>query len=107
MGEISKITDTGNSYIFRIKYSKNIQKYLAFKGSITINGVSLTISKLEALHLEVSIIPHTFKTTTFHRLKTGDKVNLEIDLIARYLDNLLEKQKDQASYNFLKERNLI
>lgn len=93
--------------ILTIKFPKQIAAFLAFKGSITVNGVSLTISNLQDSTFSVSLIPHTLKNTNLKNLKKGDKVNLEVDLIARYLKNLLDKKDNEAKYEFLKDRNLI
>ncbi len=90
-----------------IKFPLNIADCLAFKGSITINGVSLTISNLQESTLAVSLIPHTLSSTNLKNLKKGNTVNLEVDLIARYLKNMMEKRDNEAKYEFLKERNLI
>lgn len=93
--------------ILTIKFPANINHYLAFKGSITINGVSLTIANLQDDTFSVALIPHTLANTNLKNLKKGDKVNLEVDLIARYLKNLLDKKADETKYEFLKDRNLI
>ena len=96
-----------NENTLTIKFPKQISDCLAFKGSITVNGVSLTISDLQDSTFSVSLIPHTLKNTNLKNLKKGDKVNLEVDLIARYLKNLLDKKDNEAKYEFLKDRNLI
>jgi riboflavin synthase len=91
----------------KIKFPQEIAMYLAYKGSITINGVSLTISKLKDQDLEVSLIPHTIENTNLGKLKKNDKVNLEVDMIARYLESLLKQKNKEAKYEFLKERGFI
>lgn len=90
-----------------VKFPLNIAECLAFKGSVTINGVSLTISNLQEDTLTVSLIPHTLENTNLKNLTKGNTVNLEVDLIARYLKNMMEKRDNEAKYEFLKERNLI
>lgn len=90
-----------------ISFPRELARFIAFKGSITINGVSLTVSKLMDSSLQVSLIPFTLQETNLGKLVVGDPVNLEIDLIARYLERMLDAQDGQAKYNFLKERNLI
>lgn len=97
--------DTKNA--LTIKFPSKISKYLAFKGSISINGVSLTISDLQIDSFSVEIIPHTLDNTNFKNLKKGDEVNLEIDLISRYLERLLDRKSGETKYEFLVERNLI
>ncbi len=67
---------------------KNLKKYIAMKGSVTLNGVSLTVSKLTSSTFSVSLIPHTLKTTNLANIKSGDLINLEIDILARYLEQL-------------------
>ncbi|MBD3330929.1 riboflavin synthase [Candidatus Peregrinibacteria bacterium] len=71
----------------------HIEKKLAYKGSITINGVSLTISNLEKDKFSVDLIPHTLKNTNLNELKKGDKVNIEIDILSKYIENMLNKKK--------------
>lgn len=90
-----------------VKFPLNIAECLAFKGSVTLNGVSLTISNLQEDTLTVSLIPHTLENTNLKNLTKGNKVNIEVDLIARYLKNMMEKRDNEAKYEFLKERNLI
>lgn len=93
--------------ILTIKFPDELSDCLAFKGSITINGVSLTISDLQDNTISVSLIPHTLENTNLKSLKNGQTVNLEVDLIARYLKNLLDKKENETKYAFLKDRNLI
>jgi riboflavin synthase len=72
-----------------VKAPKDLARYIARKGSITIDGVSLTVNRVEGETIEVQLIPHTLKVTTLGRLKPGSKVNLEADLVARYVERLL------------------
>ncbi|MCG2690738.1 riboflavin synthase, partial [Candidatus Parcubacteria bacterium] len=72
-----------------INVPKKIIKYLAYKGSASINGVSLTIAGNGKNWLKVCLITHTMKITNLSKLKAGDKVNIEVDMIARYLESLL------------------
>lgn len=71
-----------------VKAPANLAKYIARKGSICIDGVSLTVNRVKAGAFEVNLIPHTLKVTTLKRLSRGDRVNLEIDLLARYAERL-------------------
>lgn len=80
-----------------IKAPKDLAPFLAYKGSIVVNGVSLTVNVVNkedpsGCHVEINIIPHTLQNTTLGRLKAGDAVNLEVDLIARYVARLLDFQ---------------
>jgi riboflavin synthase len=76
-----------------IKAPKSLAKYLAYKGSIVVNGTSLTVNKVEDLHdgclMHINLIPHTLQNTTLQYLKAGSLVNLEVDLIARYVERML------------------
>jgi riboflavin synthase len=71
------------------KAPKDLARYIARKGSICIDGVSLTVNRVKGNRFEVNLIPHTLKVTTLGRLAKGDRVNLEVDLVARYVDRLL------------------
>lgn len=84
-GEVRSIVDEGNSKIFRFAASRKVLKYCAYKGSITVNGVSLTISSLGSDYFEVAIIPHTLEVTNFSDFRPGDEVNLEADIISKYV----------------------
>ena len=106
-GVVENFEEKNNQTTLIIKFPLEIAECLAFKGSICINGVSLTISNLQADTLSVSLIPHTLENTNLRNLKKGDTLNLEVDLIARYLKNMMEKRDNEAKYEFLKERNLI
>lgn len=77
----------------RVSFPEDYGKFFALKGSVTINGVSLTISGLDNNWLEVSLVDFTLKNTNLGDLKAGDKVNVEVDLIARYLERMLNFQK--------------
>lgn len=75
----------------RIRFPKPLARYIALKGSICIDGVSLTVNRVKGNTFEVNLIPHTLNVTTLGRLATGTKVNLEIDLVARYLQRMISK----------------
>lgn len=107
LGKIFSKTPDGGSVILGIRCPNEMMKYLSMKGSITINGVSLTVSKLLPDGFEISLIPHTLKNTTLNQLENEMKVNLEIDLIARYLNRLVNAKEQESNYFFLKERGFI
>lgn len=86
---IESIKPIKDSWEFIFSFQENLQKFIAKKGSITIDGTSLTVNEVDAKKFSVNIIKHTFENTIFKNYKKGDKVNLEIDSIARYLSNLL------------------
>lgn len=88
VGTIHSINKDGDSFRFKILVESDIIKYIAKKGSICINGVSLTVNCVEDNIFDVNIVPHTFSVTTLRDLSTESNVNLEIDLIARYVEQL-------------------
>ena len=81
----------GRSTFFLIEFPEDLKKFVSKKGSISIDGVSLTINITQGNSFGVNIIPHTLSETIMSEYKEGDKVNIEVDLIARYLDKLIEK----------------
>ena len=85
VGEV--VRRDGGVFTFRIP--EELARYVARKGSITIDGVSLTVNRVEGALFEVFLIPHTLEVTTLSRLEPGARVNLEVDLIARYVERLL------------------
>ena len=85
-GEVLSILEEGNSFVFRISLPEEVSRYCVMKGSITLDGTSLTISALGKDFMEVTIIPHTMEVTNMSELKPGDKVNLEVDVISKYVE---------------------
>src|SRR6266508_1689832 len=81
--------DHGESWTFSIAYPKEIARYLVFKGSVAIEGISLTIANLTDDYFEIAVIPKTWEVTNFSQLKPGDEVNLEVDVIAKYVERIL------------------
>src|SRR5438445_4593391 len=79
----------GDSRTFRFGYPKEVSRYLVFKGSVTVEGISLTIANLTDDYFESAVIPKTFEVTNFSQLKPGDAVNLEVDVIAKYVERIL------------------
>lgn len=88
VGVVAEVIEDDSGRRLRIQLPEGLRRFVAMKGSITIQGVSLTVSDLFEGGFEVALIPHTLVETTLDRLGAGDKVNLEIDLLARYLDQL-------------------
>ena len=107
MGEIKKITKKSDSYDIDIGFPKELSKFIALKGSVAVDGVSLTISFVDENFFSISLIPHTLENTTLGKKKENDKVNIEVDIISRYLLRLFEERDNQTSYEFLKERGFI
>ena len=89
VGEVISFDKIGESHELVIAAPKKLAKYIARKGSITIDGVSLTTNKVKGRKFSINLIPHTVEVTTLKRLLPGAKVNLEIDLIARYVERML------------------
>ena len=89
MGTITDIRRDDNAVWYTIKAPRDVMKYIVEKGSITIDGISLTVAVVTTDSFKVSIIPHTAKVTTLGERKTGDKVNLENDIIGKYVEKLL------------------
>ena len=79
----------GESWTFRIAYPKEVARYLVFKGSVAVEGISLTIANLTDDYFEIAVIPKTWEVTNFSQLKSGDEVNLEVDVIAKYVERIL------------------
>jgi riboflavin synthase len=89
LGEVVAFEPAGESKRLRLRVPQDLARYVARKGSITVDGVSLTVNRVEENVFEVNLIPHTLAVTTLARLARGDKVNLEVDLIARYVERML------------------
>ena len=87
--------------------SKDLDKYIVYKGSITVNGVSLTVSKLENMKFSVAVIPHTLQNTNLKDLKTCDLVNIETDILGRYVEKFLYSQNNNITEEFLKENGFM
>ena len=90
VGEVTKFEPIGESHELVIKAPKALAKYIARKGSITVDGVSLTTNKVKGRSFSINLIPHTVAVTTLKRLHPGAQVNLEVDLIARYVERMLK-----------------
>ncbi len=80
----------GESWIFRFAFPLNLRRYLVAKGSIAVDGISLTIADLSAAWFEVAIIPHTLRMTNLRELHPGEGVNLEVDVLAKYIERMVE-----------------
>jgi riboflavin synthase len=93
LGEILSVQRDGEGWRIRIKPPSSIEHLIAPKGSIAIGGVSLTVNEVDPQGFGVLIIPHTWAVTTLSKLKPGDKVNLEADMMARYAARLIEARR--------------
>src|SRR5262244_1879693 len=85
--------DHGDSWTFRFAYPKEISRYLVFKGSVAVEGISLTIAELTDDYFEIAVIPKTLELTNLSQLNPGDQVNLEVDVIAKYVERILSANK--------------
>jgi len=93
---LERIADSEN-YWLRIELPADVEKYTVYKGSISIEGISLTVAKLEGRECVVAIIPHTVEMTNLNSLKAGDPVNLEADLIAKYVEKMMSRENGESS----------
>jgi riboflavin synthase len=82
-------TDHGGSWTVRIAYPREVARYLVFKGSVSVEGISLTIAELTDDYFEIAIIPKTWEVTNLSQLQPGDALNLEVDVIAKYVERIL------------------
>ena len=89
LGKVIDRYDDARSVRFVIESPKSLAKYIAVKGSITVDGISLTVNKLDGCQFELNIVPHTIQETIMGNYQPGTEVNLEVDLVARYLERLM------------------
>lgn len=101
LGEVMHFAPVGESHELRIRAPRELGKYLAYKGSVVVNGVSLTVNRVadeaDGCVFSINLIPHTVEVTTLQELKAGTRVNLEIDLIARYVERMMSAAGEEAS----------
>lgn len=90
VGQVLRFDAVGDNRLLEIEAPLALAKYIARKGSITVNGVSLTTNAVSGPRFSINLIPHTLEATTLGRLQAGHRVNLEIDLIARYVERMLD-----------------
>ena len=95
---ISGWKDEGDASLMRVTMSRSIRRYIAYKGSVTVDGISLTVSGVHADAFEVALIPHTKQVTTLGAKRTGASVNLEVDIVARYIETLLNNSSPEESW---------
>ena len=93
VGEVLRFVPVGESYELAIRAPATLAKYIARKGSITINGVSLTVNRVDGPEFSINLIPHTLSVTTLKHLAAGSRVNLEVDLIARYVERMMAAEQ--------------
>lgn len=106
VGRISEVVKLGENYSVTVLFPKELDKYIIHEGSIAVDGISLTIAKIVDNKFSVSVIPHTWKETNLSYKRTGDLVNIEVDVIAKYVEKLLGAEKKQnkiISEEYLKQ----
>lgn len=108
IGEVVSRSDDARSVRFVIKAPAELAKYIAHKGSITIDGISLTVNKVSGAEFELNIVPHTIQETVIKHYQAGTEVNIEVDLVARYLERLLlgDKAADKDSHSEASELSM-
>lgn len=111
IGKLISINQLSNFYNLEFKIPQNSAKYVIYKGSITINGISLTVSQINDSIFKVAIIPHTYQNTVLKYLKIGDSVNIETDILAKYVEKLIgfgdNRTKETISMKFLEENGFV
>ena len=102
-GRIVRLKQLGENWALDVEIPDKLNKYILLEGSIAIDGISLTIARLNKNITGINIIPHTYKNTNLQYLKNGDFVNLEVDILAKYVEKLLHyKSDDKLTYSKLK-----
>jgi riboflavin synthase len=96
VGEVVAFIDLGESWKLVVRAPQALAQYIAIKGSVTINGVSLTVNQVNGNEFSVNLIPHTLLMTNLKDLRAGSRVNLEVDLIARYVERMMQTRIEQA-----------
>jgi riboflavin synthase len=113
VGEIISRQPDGRSERITVKAPNELARYIAHKGSITVDGISLTVNRVDGAQFELNIVPHTMEGTTLMGLYVGSRVNLEVDLLARYLERLLQGERaaepegGSVSYALLAENGFL
>ena len=91
VGRVRSFTRDGDNWNLQIEVPSQALRYIVEKGSITIDGISLTVASINASIVEIAIIPHTFENTNLRHAKAGDPVNIELDVIAKYVEKLVSR----------------
>jgi len=107
LGKVSSVETDARSIRLVIEIAPDFARYTAKKGSVCVDGVSLTINAVSASTFDLNIIPHTAETTTIGGYQVGTEVNIEVDLLARYIERLLTKDADGVSLDFLKANGYV
>lgn len=108
-GKLLSIEKLSDFYNLEFEIPNYNSRYVVYKGSITINGISLTVSKIEKNIFKVAIIPHTYENTNLHKIEIGSNVNIETDILGKYVEKLLSANdnKRDISLEFLQENGFV
>lgn len=107
-GKVKSIQKLSEFYNINVEADSSLTKYIAKKGSITLNGISLTIANIVNSEFSIAVIPHSFENTNLKFLKSGDFVNLEVDILAKYVENFLSTGNNKTiDQDFLRENGFI
>ena len=106
-GEIESVSRHDENTVIRIAAPPHVMRYVVVKGFIALDGISLTVSGRDARGFSVSIVNFTWANTRLGQLEAGDKVNLEVDIIAKYVEQFTAKEKEALSLEFLKEHGFL
>lgn len=107
IGHVTSVIDNGRAKDIWVDIPQNIVKYVVKKGSVTIDGVSLTVNELSGTQFKLTIVPHTSAQTTIDGLSIGTQVNVEIDILARYVERLMQTQDSGVSLDLLTKSGFI
>jgi riboflavin synthase len=97
VGKITNITKLGDNYLLEFNIPDDIRKYIINEGSICIDGISLTVAEIRNNIVKISVIPHTWQNTNLQYRKIGDKINIETDVLAKYIENMLKFSNNTAN----------
>lgn len=97
LATLLEMESDARSLRYRFEVDPGLQHYIAVKGSVTLDGASLTVNNVDGNRFDVNIVPHTQQKTVFHTYRTGTRVNIEVDIIARYLERLLQGRADDSA----------
>jgi riboflavin synthase len=108
VGRLASVRRSGEGAVIAVSYPSELERYLVYKGSIAVEGVSLTISSLNPSEFEVAIIPHTWENSNLRLLKMGDPVNLETDILAKYFERYFSlgigREQSKLTVDYLREQ---
>ena len=107
IGTIRNKKRDDNAIVITIKTTYNITKYIVTKGSVALDGISLTVTDVKDTLFEVSIIPHTLEETSLKNKKIGDKINIECDMVGKYVEKFVSGKKEGITYDFLAQNGFV